>query len=89
MKNRTLTEFVADPNSRNEYIVEFGLFSYYRKQFTSFEGKMYWVLCRANTTNPKRRSNFEFNSKIKSTGKYRALDNLTYELANTNLMAFM
>jgi hypothetical protein len=81
MKYRSLEAFVLDPNSRNEYIVEFGLQSYYRKQQVFIEGKFYKVLCRANTTNPRRSSNIDINPKKKSTGRYRKLDNLTFELA--------
>jgi hypothetical protein len=81
LSNMSLEEFIKS-DLRNGYIKEEGLKSYYRKGPLSVDGKYYKkVLTRANTSNTKRLSNVTSNSKKKSTGNYRKLDQKTLLLA--------
>jgi hypothetical protein len=81
MKKISLEQFILDETVRNLYIVECGLVSYYRKQKTLINDVLYYTLTRANTKNPKKSNNLEIKEKYKRTGNYKALDDLTFELA--------
>jgi hypothetical protein len=75
----TLEEFISGPY-RNHYI-EFGsLHSYTRKGHRYYDGHRLNAITRANTTNRRRASNILTKPGVKSTGLYRALDDLTVEL---------
>jgi hypothetical protein len=77
----TLEEFI-NSDLQSTYIKFRGSTSYYRKGRVAVDGTVYTkVLTRANTTNRKRADNVLKLAEPKATGFYRALDQLTAELA--------